>query len=140
MKRLLRILGKSLLWAALGTAGLLILAVVLLYVPPVQDFAVGKALEMVNSKGAMKISVGRFRLMFPLRIQVDSASMTTPGIDIFAGKAEADVSLLPLLKGEIRGRRVELRRARVDMGGPDSAFQMNAALDYARVLDGGYDL
>lgn len=130
----------TILWAALGIAGLLTLAVVLLYLPPVQDFAVRKALDMVNSKGDMKIEVGRFRLAFPLKLAIDSASLNAPGMEIFAGRAEADVELMPLLKGEIRGRRVEVRRARVDLGGPDSAFQMNAALDYARVLDGGYDL
>ncbi len=140
MKRVLRILGKTLLWAVLGIVGLLTLAIVLLYIPPIQDFAVGKALETLNSKGDMKIEVGRFRLTFPLKIAIDSASMRTPGMDIFAGRAEANVSLMPLLKGEIRGERVELRRARFDMGGPDSAFQMNAALEYARVLDGGYNL
>ena len=140
MKRVMLILGKSLLWTALGIAGLLTLVVVLLYIPPVQDFAVKKALAAVNSAGDMKIEVGRFRLTFPLKISVDSAAMSAPGMEIFAGKAEADIALMPLLKGEVRGRRIELRSARVDMGGPDSAFQMNAALAYARVLGGGYNL
>lgn len=140
MKRLPRILGKILLWTVFGIVGLVTLAVVLLYIPPVQDFATRQALSMINKGGDMKIGVGKLRLRFPLRVAIDSASFATPGIDIFAGRAEADIALMPLLKGEIRGERVELRRARVDMGGPDSAFQMNAALSYARVIDGGYNL
>ncbi len=140
MKRVLQIIGKTLLWALLGIAGLLVLVLLLLYIPPVQDFATKKALEAINSKGEMKIEVGKLRLSFPLKIAVDSASLAAPGMDIFASRAEADISLLPLFKGDIRGSRILLRKARVNLGGPDSAFQMNAALDFARVLDGGYNL
>ena len=77
------------MWSVVGIIGLLVLAVVLLYLPPVQNLVVKKALESVNKSGDMHISVKKLRLGFPLDLTIDSLSMQAPGMDFAAGSLHA---------------------------------------------------
>lgn len=70
-----RRIGKIILWIILVPVILVILVPVLLYIPPVQDWAVGFATEKVSSSTGMDIHVGRLRLSFPLRLNVDDVSV-----------------------------------------------------------------
>ncbi len=135
MKKAVRIFFKSLLWTLLGLVGLVVLLVVLLYLPPVQDFAVPRVLKMINKPGEMEISVGKLRLGFPLDLTVDSLAMKTPGMEVAAGHAALDVSVMPLLTGEIVVNNVALDGADLILGTPDSAMYMNARLEQARLTD-----
>ncbi|MDE5969521.1 MAG: hypothetical protein K2G74_01660, partial [Muribaculaceae bacterium] len=65
-----KLITKFTKWFFLGLLSLIILLAVLLYIPFVQDFAVKKALNQINSKGDMTMSVSRLRLKFPLTLEV----------------------------------------------------------------------
>lgn len=65
MKKVINYILKTIMWSVVGIIGLLVLAVVLLYLPPVQNLVVKKALESVNKSGDMHISVKKLRLGFP---------------------------------------------------------------------------
>lgn len=101
MKKAFVYIFKSIKWILVGVAGLLLLVLLMLYLPPVQDFAVGKALGMLNSKGDMHIGVKKLRLTFPLDLRIDSLTMATPGMEIAASRADASIEVLPLLKGHV---------------------------------------
>ena len=57
MKKVINYILKTIMWSVVGIIGLLVLAVVLLYLPPAQNLVVKKALESVNKSGDMHISV-----------------------------------------------------------------------------------
>lgn len=128
-------IGRTLKWLVAGVAGLVVLLLVLLYVPAVQDFAVGKALDTVNASGDMHIAVKQVRLRFPLRLSVDSLSLEMPAMGVKAQRAEADMALLPLFSGTLFAPRIVATEAKVRIGTPDSALYMNAALSLATVKD-----
>lgn len=83
--------------------GLVVLLLVALYLPPVQDFIKDKAVAYVSENFGMKLSVERLRLKFPLRLAIDDAeAITTAGDTLFScGTLRADVALLPLLRKEV---------------------------------------
>lgn len=83
--------------------GLVVLLVVALYLPPVQDFIKKKAVAYVSENFGMQLSVERLRLKFPLRLAMDDAeAVTNAGDTLFSCRTlRADVSLLPLLRKEV---------------------------------------
>ena len=123
------------MWSVVGIIGLLVLAVVLLYLPPVQNLVVKKALESVNKSGDMHISVKKLRLGFPLDLTIDSLSMQAPGMDIAAGKAAADIAFMPLLGGNAVVRDLSVNDAIINLGTPDSALYMRSSVKLARLED-----
>lgn len=131
MKKALKYCLSTLKWLLIGTVGLILLAVFLFYLPPVQDFAVRKALDSVNAGGGMHISVKKARIGFPLRLSVDSLSMSTPGMEIAAARVRGDVAMLPLLRGSAEVKTLALAGAVVNLGTPDSALYMKSAIAVA---------
>lgn len=131
VRKAVKVILKTLMWALLGLIGLVGLLLVLLYLPPVQDIVVPKVLEMVNKPGEMEISVKKFRLRFPLDVTVDSLGMITPGMEVRAGRAALDVAILPLLKGDVVVSDIDLDDTDFRLGTPDSAFYMNARIETA---------
>lgn len=126
---------KILMWLLLGLIGLAALVVFLLYLPPVQDFAVPKVLKAINKPGEMEISVKKLRLSFPLDLTADSLRFETPGMGVSARKAALEVSFMPLLSGEIVVPAARLDGTDFRLGTPDSALYMTAALELARLED-----
>lgn len=115
----------------LGTVGLLALLLVLLYLPPVQDFAVGYALKSVNSSDGMNVAVKKLRLSFPLRLSADSLSLHTAGMEIEAASLRTRVEVLPLFTATVRVPGLYVNDAVVNIGTPDSSLYMRATLDRA---------
>ena len=134
MKKILKYPLLILKWTVISVVALVALTVLLVYLPPVQDFAIHTALDKINSD-SLRIDVKRARLNFPLRLSVDSLAMRTPGMAIDAASARGEVALLPLFAGRVDVERLTLRKARVDIGTPDSAMYMRAALGQASLRD-----
>lgn len=135
MKKALKYTLCTLKWLIIGIMGLLVLSVALIYVPPVQDFIVRKVLDSVNSGGEMHISAGHLRLRFPLELEADSLRMQSAGMDISAARAEADIAVLPFIKGNAVVKELSLGDAVVNIGTPDSSLYMLSRLHDARVAD-----
>jgi len=98
MKRVLKWGGGVLLSPFL----LFILLTVLLYLPPVQNWAVDKVAEIASRKTGMQISVGHVSLSFPLDLSIDDV-LAVRGGDTIADLRHAvvDVKLLPLLRKQV---------------------------------------
>lgn len=128
------------MWTIIGIIGLLLLCIVLLYIPPVQNFIVGKALESVNKSDEMQIHVADFRLRFPLDISIDSLSMHSPGMEVDASKASVELAFWPLLKGNAVARQLAVNNAVVNIGTPDSAIYMRSTVGHARIDDASVGL
>ena len=118
-------MGKTKKWLWALVASPLVMFVVLsllLYVPSIQTWMVGKVVEYVSENTPCKVSVGKVRLLFPLDLRVQDFLLTQPNdslpqsIDTVADVRNlvADVKLLPLLRGKIVVAGVDLRDARIN--------------------------
>lgn len=114
---------------------LLIAIPVLLYVPFVQDFAVKIATEQVSKSTGMKIGIGRLRLGFPLKLNVDNASVIQANGDtmLTSARLAVDVKLMPLLKGDIEVSGAELDSAFYQLGNNDSIMWLRANIARADI-------
>lgn len=102
----------------------ILLIPVLLYIPPVQTFVKNIACSMLSKSTGMNISVGKFRLAFPLKLDVADVLILEQSGDtmLAAGSAKADIAPLPLLKLDVQLRRLSLQRAYYRMVSPDSSM------------------
>lgn len=85
-----------------------------LYVPAVERLAIDKVSGIVAEKTGMRLSIGRFRLRFPLGVSADGLVLVTPRGDtlVAADRLRADVALWPLAAGRVFVRSVSVGNAR----------------------------
>ncbi len=128
---------KVLMWTLI----VLLSVPVLLYVPFVQDFVKDVALKEVAKSSGMVIDVDRFRLKWPLRVELDGVRVIpAPGDTMVNARiASLNVEMLPLLSLDIR---VDGHLEDVDyrLGTPDSAMYLTAAVKRFDLSPSSYDL
>lgn len=126
----------------LSLLALIILVPVALYIPFVQDFVVKIASEKVSEATGMKIEVGRLRLGFPLDLNVDDVTVIQANADtmLTARRASVAVELLPLLKGQVTARNIELDTAFYQLGNRDSLMWLRARVDNGHIRGAGMNL
>ncbi|MDE6266054.1 MAG: translocation/assembly module TamB [Muribaculaceae bacterium] len=123
-------------WVIGSLAALVIMAFVALYIPFVQDFAIGKVLDSVNAGGDMFITLDKARLTFPLNLRVDNLMIRQKTDTMLtAGKVRANIGLLPLFRGRVGIDDVEVDSLVYSMGNPDSVMQMKAKVTLFRLSD-----
>jgi len=124
---------KTLMWIIIG----ILLIPVLLYIPPVQTFVKNVACGFVYKSTGMKVEIGRFRLTFPLDVNLDRVVVLDQHADtmVRARKVVADVRLLPLLKLDVQLRRLSLEDGYYRMVSPDSSMVMSVAAGLLDVDD-----
>ena len=108
-------LKKYLLWLLLAPIGLFLTLVVLLYVPPVQNFVCGKAMSVVSESLGMDITIGRVDLRFPLNLLAHDVQVIQEKdtlLDI--GTLNVRVKAWPLFRGKIDVGKLELTNARLN--------------------------
>lgn len=84
---------------------------VMLYLPPVQNWAVDKVAHYASQGTGMEIRVGHIRLGFPLDLSLQKvAVMDSTGTDTlaFVGDLRTRVALRPLLSGEVKMKGIDL--------------------------------
>ena len=130
-----RRIGKILMWIILVPVIIVLLVPVLLYIPPVQDWAVGFATRKVSDATGMEIHVGRLRLTPPLNLNVtDIAVLNSPADTMLtAGSVSVAVKLMPLLRGHVDIDRVQLDSAFYQLGTPDSLMWLRAHIARAGI-------
>jgi hypothetical protein len=116
---------KICLWAlgiVLTPFLLFVLLAVLLYLPPVQNWAVKTAARMASESTGMNISVGHVQLRFPLDLALDDVNVlrqndSLPQLkDTVADvkRAVLDVQLLPLFKKQVNIDNLELCKVKMN--------------------------
>ncbi len=116
---------------------LILLLPVLLYIPPVQDFAVKFASDYVEKSTGMKIGIGEFRLKFPIDVSLRDVYVVEASGDtmVRAREAIADVKLLPLLKLDVDIERLRLNDGYYRMVSPDSSMILTVNAGFLEVDD-----
>ena len=116
---------KTLKWisiAILAPILFILLLALLLYLPPVQNWAVKHVAEYASKKTGLEISVGHVNLEFPLDLGLDDVKVIQPNDSLpqvkdtvaDVGHLLADVQLLPLFKKQIQIDEFDIRRVKVN--------------------------
>lgn len=113
-----------------------------LYTPMAQDALTDALVRRLNASGDVHIEIGRFRLAFPLKVEIDDLTVIERGNDtlVAANGFTADVKLLPLLNGNVNVKNAVLYGGRYRIGTPDSAMYLVADIDHLALNDGCVDL
>lgn len=78
---------------------LVILISILLYIPPLQNFAVRLTTEYASETTGMNIGIGQIRLSFPLNLTVRDVKVITPPDTLLSLESfQVNIRPLPLLK------------------------------------------
>lgn len=116
---------------------LVLLIPVLLYLPPVQNFAVKTATRIVADKTGMKIGIDRLRLKFPVNLSLEGVSVIEASGDtmVMAREALVDVKLTPLFGLDVQINKLRLRDGYYRMLSPDSSMLMTIKAGLLEVDD-----
>lgn len=111
---------KTLMWIVIG----ILLIPVALYIPPVQTFVKDMACKYVYKATGMKVEIGRFRLTFPLDVNLDKVLVLGEQGDTMVRAREviADVKMLPLLRLDVQLNKLRLEDGYYRMVSPDSSM------------------
>jgi hypothetical protein len=120
---------------------LVLLIVFLLYLPPVQNFLVGKATQYASEQTGMKIHIDRFRLGFPLDLVVEGASAiqhTDTMLDV--DELRIGVQFMPLLSSRVEVDKVELKKGNVNTLDLIKSMRVKGYVGHLSVKAHGVDL
>ena len=151
MKKILKWIGIAVLTPLL----LLIILAVLLYLPPVQNWAVQKVVAVASEKTGMEITIDHVDLSFPLNLGIDgfraiksadsahapndSLALTSDTIaDIH--RMVVDIRLLPLLKKKVIINQMLLQQAKINTNGFISDLRVKGELGELWLSSKGIDL
>lgn len=128
MKRFGRIALKTILWIISGIIFLILLVVILIQIPAVQNFAKDKAVTFLQNKIHTKVKIGHISLGLPKLIVVDSVYFEDQKKDtLIAGdQLKIDISLLKLLSNKLEINEVNLKGITANVNrGADSVFNFD---------------
>lgn len=142
---------KTLKWfgiAVITPLLLFIILAVLLYLPPVQNWAVKKAAAIASEKTGMEISIDHVRLAFPLDLGIDGfraikQNDSLPQVrDTIADvrRLVVDIRLLPLLKKQVIIKELAFQQAKINTNGFISDLRVKGELDELRLSSKGIDI
>ena len=112
-------IGRLLRWVGIAVVTPLLLCLVLavlLYLPPVQDYAVRKVAAYVSEQTGMNVSLKRLGLTFPLDLDLQELCVTDNQSDtlLAANRVLVDLDLTALLQGRVGLDAVELSGVQLD--------------------------
>ncbi len=144
MKKALKWIGIAVLTPFL----LFIILAVLIYLPPVQNWAVKKVAAIASEKTGMEIAVEHVNLEFPLDLGIEGfraikQNDSLPQLkDTLADvrKLVADMRLLPLLKKRVVIDELSLHQAKINTNGFISDLRIKGELDELWLSSKGIDL
>ena len=139
---------KSKGWIA-GIAGmvfaipflLILLAIVSLYLPPVQDYIILKCSEYVSQNTGCNLSVGKFRLRFPFSLSIHDYALTQEGDTLIGGESvRLNVHLPALLKGNVEVNYITIDGSRIDSRGLFDGVGVRGEIGNLRASVRSYDI
>ena len=127
---------------------LFIILAVLIYVPPIQNWAVQKVVAIASEKTGMEITVEHVNLVFPLDLGIEGFRMlhqndSLPQVkDTIADvkKLVVNIEMLPLFKKRVIIEELSLHQAKVNTNGFISDVRIKGDLDELWLHSKGIDL
>ena len=129
------------IWIILTPILLFVILMVLLYVPPVQNFLRKQATEFASKATGMEINVGRIDLRFPLNLLVrDVEVIQAPDTLLTLGSLNVSVQAMPLFKGRVEVDDITLQRVSVNSAHLIDGMQIRGVLGRFFLESHGVDL
>lgn len=128
MERFGRIALKAILWIIAGMIFLVLLVVILIQVPSVQNFAKNKAVTFLQDKIHTKVKIGHISLGLPKLIVLEDVYFEDQKKDtLIAGeKLKVDISLLKLLNHKVEVNEINLQGITANVKrGADNVFNFD---------------
>ncbi|MDE6588566.1 MAG: translocation/assembly module TamB [Paramuribaculum sp.] len=140
MAKIIKFITRFVCLTILSAVGLVLLAVIALYLPPVQNWAKEFAVGKIKESTGMDVSIATFRLRPPLRLELGGVQAVEMSGDTLAtlGHAEIDLLLLPLISGSAEIDRAEIADVGYRFNNPDSALYFTARVDTLSLSDASY--
>ena len=136
---------KKALWWILGILLspilLFFILAILLYLPPVQNWAVDKVAAYASEQTGMEITVGNVRLAFPIDLEINEFRMIAkPDTIADMQRMVVDVQLMPLFGGKVVINELEVTNTSLDTDGLIDAARVKGRFDRLFVSSKGIDL
>ena len=136
---------KKVFWWILGIllspVLLFLILTLLLYFPPIQNWAVDKVAGIASEKTGMDIRVDHVNLSFPLDLAIDGFHVVQqPDTIADVERMVVDVQLLPLMKSKVVINELEVSKARFNTASFVEAARVKGAFDRLYVSSRGIDL
>ena len=142
---------KALKWMGIAVLTPILLFIILtaiLYLPPVQNWAVQKVTAIASEKTGMDITVEHVSLEFPLDLGIEGFKAIKPNDSIphlndtiaDVQKLVADVRLIPLFRKHVVIDELSLHQAKINTNGFISDLRIKGELDELRLFSKGIDL
>jgi hypothetical protein len=128
LERFGRIALKTILWIIASVIFLVLLVVILIQVPAVQNFAKDKAVTFLQNKIHTKVQIGHISLGLPKLLVLEDVYFEDQKKDtLIAGeKLKVDITLLKLLKNKVEINEINLEGITANISrGPDSLFNFD---------------
>ena len=134
-KSILSRIVRSILIIAAIPIVILWIAIIALYLPPVQRYAADVLCRKISESSGYDISIGSLHLAFPLKLNIGDFSMSRNGTPYINGeKANLNVSLLPLLTGEVELNYIYLENIGLDTKEMIPDVAINGNIGYFRTV------
>lgn len=128
-------------WIILTPILLFVVLMILLYVPPVQNFLRKQATAYVSQATGMQINVGRIDLRFPLNLLVrDVEVIQVPDTLLTLASLNVHVQAMPLFKGKIEVDDITIQRVAVNSANLIEGMQIRGVLGRFFLESHGVDL
>ncbi len=131
MGRFGRIALKTILWIIASVIFLVLLVVILIQVPSVQNFVKDKAVTFLQNKIKTKVEIGHISLGLPKMLVLEDVYFEDQKKDtLIAGdKLKVDISMLQLLHNKVEINEINLQGITAKISrGPDSLFNFDYIL------------
>ena len=120
---------------------LFVILTVLLYLPPVQNWAVQRVAAIASEKTGMQITVGHVQLSFPLDLSIDDFKMIhEPDTIADVAHLVVDVQLWPLLQKRVVVNELQVSNTRLNTNGFVDAVRVKGRFGLLSVKSRGIDL
>jgi hypothetical protein len=144
MNKILKWMGIAVLTPIL----LFFILAALLYLPPVQNWAVQKVAAIASEKTGMEITIGHVNLEFPLDLGIDNFRMLHPNdslqniTDTIADikHLTVDIQLLPLFQKRVVINQLSLQQAKINTNGFISDLRIMGEMGELWLRSNGIDL
>lgn len=120
---------------------LFVVLTILIYLPPVQNWAVGKVAAYASEQTGMEITVGHVDLSFPLDLGIDRVRVVhQPDTIADVERMVVDVQLLPLLKSRVVINQLEINHTSLNTNGFVEAARVKGSFGRLSMKSDGIDL
>ena len=115
--------------------------IVMLYIPPLQRYAVKKVCHEVGKATGFDISMESFHLAFPLKLGIAGFEISRNDTVFAKGEhVDVNISFLPLLKGEVEANYISLEKTAVNTADLIPGMKVDGEIGFFRTIARNIDL